>query len=132
MSLPRNLAYRFLSSSRRQGEARIAEEAAARRHAGAVVSSLMCQIRALHAPPRTKYDLGIFPFLSLGRPDYAGKARLMVALKRIRRGPHAPLHSFPSCLSHSLVKLDRIKTAAAVRRKIKIASIMPSIRQRAP
>jgi hypothetical protein len=29
------------------------------------------------APPGTRHDLGIFPFLSVGRPYYAEKARLI-------------------------------------------------------
>jgi hypothetical protein len=82
MSLPRSSACRFLSSLGGQGESRITEEAAARRHAGTAVSSLVCQVPAFRAPPGTKHDLGIFPFLSLGRPPYAGKARLMLPPKR--------------------------------------------------
>ena len=41
------------------------------------VSSLACQISAFQAPPGAKHDHGISPFLSMGRPHYVEKARLM-------------------------------------------------------
>jgi hypothetical protein len=59
-----------------------AGEAAARRHASTAVSSLACQILAFRAPPGAKHDRWISPFLSIGRPHYAGKARLMLTTKR--------------------------------------------------
>ena len=52
-------------------------ESAAGRHASTAVSSLVCQISAFRAPPGAKHDHGITPFSSMGRPHYAGKARLM-------------------------------------------------------
>ena len=60
-----------------QDGARIAGEAAARRRASTAVSSLAYQISAFHAPPGAKHDHGISPFLSMGRPHYVEKARLM-------------------------------------------------------
>jgi hypothetical protein len=61
--------------------ARIAGEAAARRHASTAVSSLGCQISAFRTPLGAKHDHGISPLLPMGRPHYAGNARLMLASK---------------------------------------------------
>src|ERR1700730_14975032 len=62
--------------------ARIVGEAAARRHASTAVSSLVCQTLAFRAPPGARHDHWISPLLSMRRPHYAGKARLMLTTKR--------------------------------------------------
>jgi hypothetical protein len=63
-------------------EARIAGAATARRHASTSVSSLVCQTLAFRAPRGAKHDHWISPFLSVRRPHYARKGRLMLTTKR--------------------------------------------------